>query len=1490
MKTGRKTLSVFMSVLMFALTFVAALVPVSAANDLNNQIAGGVSVVFLNSTDGNLSQTNVFSVDPSDGMSYYVRLINRSNRDATIVAMNNTDKLADSSPVGLVIPADEYVTRRINKSLLGTTDGALYDFSVAYNLADVYDSDGSTIYRFFQPAYIGVWNSSDDSRFIDNSEDSGGNTGFTLAQSEQDIANTFMTDIGIIERAKASTGNRTAHVDFEYNYWIDTTGITKTWETLGFRLFVQKWGDRRQHLQTNDAPGRLSIEGNMGDTSASLSMADLVTSYGGASDWFNYPAADRPWATVGSPCTPHWDGQSSTKYATLWDSGDSAHIRFCGNMWTGSSTSVNPGKIVFTNMQWRKPSIAGSLTTRNVTFTGTINTYIYDKTDLREYIAAIGGVSDFAPMNGRYNTAVWNDYNTALREAMRVLANYKTTQYDVTNAYHNLVTAVSALQDSSNLTRQIVSVTDRVHSGDKSSSVTSSTTRYILAPLGSYSVPHSASAKNIQGINKCTDPVDVNYTTSDTGLNSVGTYDYWSIDFSDLDSVKDSAEQIINKQWCYSADYISSITSAKAEVDGIDTTPYSSSPESQTVVSSAVANLNGLVLAEAAESNHSHVAGDWQLVDPATCTEDGLQAKYCIYCGAKITEEIILSSGHKFSSWEIEQQSNCKEQGLMTRTCQNEGCGRTETEILPIDPTNHKGPSDLRGVIEGNCGNAGYTGDLYCEACGVLVEKGHTVPATNNHSEIPDGSMDGTCIISGYIRYKCTECGNIRTVDTGTDADNHIGTRTTLNQKTASCSEDGYTGDVYCDDCNEIVEHGTVISSTGHTPGEWVVKTEATCGEDGEEVQYCTVCYNIANTRPIYATGKHNYITIKDAKPATCSEEGYTAEIVCSVCSDVQQKSTVIQKTSHTYPADWDEVAEPVCGTPGYKVMHCVTCGEEIAREEIPATTSHEFVYVEGSRFEATCVTEGSEQYKCSKCDYVETRTLSLNPNNHETDETVIIDKIDATCGKDGYTGDICHKCCDVLISFGSVVSKTNNHSWVETSRDESTCITEGAIYYECSVCGNTRIEHLKIDPTNHVNTELRNKVSATCKTAGYSGDLWCSDCNTLIENGVVVPASSHEPGRTVVFRHATCTSDGLVDIYCKHCDEHMDSAVVPATGHTAVIDAAVAPTCTNQGLTQGSHCSSCGIILIGQQTISALGHTAGAWTVINDANCGNEGLREQYCITCGEMLASEVIPVTGEHHYELTESVVSTCSTPGHNLYECSVCGNSITETLSIDPENHEGPEIIVNLVNVTCGADGYTGDKICEACGELLESGVSVPATGLHVYDDGTFITIANKDHNGIKRFSCTGCDEYYDVEIVWTPHTHHGGESGATCTVRAKCTECGQPYGEYNNSKHTGLRNVDAVDATCITAGHGEGVYCDTCLKYVTDPTVIPALGHVDANGDEKCDVCFASVPKVITSENFRCSYCDTYESHQDSPAKFIYAIVHAIVHFLESIFIF
>lgn len=71
---------------------------------------------------------------------------------------------------------------------------------------------------------------------------------------------------------------------------------------------------------------------------------------------------------------------------------------------------------------------------------------------------------------------------------------------------------------------------------------------------------------------------------------------------------------------------------------------------------------------------------------------------------------------------------------------------------------------------------------------------------------------------------------------------------------------------------------------------------------------------------------------------------------------------------------------------------------------------------------------------------------------------------------------------------------------------------------------------------------------------------------------------------------------------------------------HTVVKDEAVAPTCTSDGWTEGSHCSLCGEVFVPQERIPATGHNWGEWTITTPATENSEGVETRTCSKCNEV------------------------------------------------------------------------------------------------------------------------------------------------------------------------------------------------------------------------------------------------------------------------------
>lgn len=87
-----------------------------------------------------------------------------------------------------------------------------------------------------------------------------------------------------------------------------------------------------------------------------------------------------------------------------------------------------------------------------------------------------------------------------------------------------------------------------------------------------------------------------------------------------------------------------------------------------------------------------------------------------------------------------------------------------------------------------------------------------------------------------------------------------------------------------------------------------------------------------------------------------------------------------------------------------------------------------------------------------------------------------------------------------------------------------------------------------------------------------------------------------HEYGDFEILKNPTCTEKGQKGKICKKCGKITEKADIPETGHAPVTDPAVAPTETSDGLTEGSHCGVCGVVLQAQEVIPMLDPTIDPW------------------------------------------------------------------------------------------------------------------------------------------------------------------------------------------------------------------------------------------------------------------------------------------------------
>ena len=108
-----------------------------------------------------------------------------------------------------------------------------------------------------------------------------------------------------------------------------------------------------------------------------------------------------------------------------------------------------------------------------------------------------------------------------------------------------------------------------------------------------------------------------------------------------------------------------------------------------------------------------------------------------------------------------------------------------------------------------------------------------------------------------------------------------------------------------------------------------------------------------------------------------------------------------------------------------------------------------------------------------------------------------------------------------------------------------------------------------------------------------------------------------HSFGEWITLWEVSCEKDGLQLRFCAECHD-TESRSITSTGHREEILAGTAVTCTQDGMTDGSYCVTCGAVLKEQEVIRANGHVMAADPYEEKATCTRSGcVSAEKCAVC---------------------------------------------------------------------------------------------------------------------------------------------------------------------------------------------------------------------------------------------------------------------------------
>ena len=357
-------------------------------------------------------------------------------------------------------------------------------------------------------------------------------------------------------------------------------------------------------------------------------------------------------------------------------------------------------------------------------------------------------------------------------------------------------------------------------------------------------------------------------------------------------------------------------------------------------------------------------------------------------------------------------------------------------------------------------------------------------------------------------------------------------------------------------------------------------------------------------------------------------------------------------------------VIAATCGDKGYTLYTCKTSGCGYSYKD-------NFVNAKGHSYTSvvtapTCTKGGYTTFTCTVCksSYVGNNTATV-AHNYVNDKCTM-------CGAE--KGSMAEGTISFSDTANRTVFNTSQQVWVQNgitvTNDKSTSNVNVADY------SNPARFYANSSLTIKAEGNIT-KIVFNCNTASYANVLKESigSSATVSSNIVTVTLS----GTSDTFKIAKFSAQVRVDSITVTCA----GGAAPSCQHTNKTTlSAVAATCTSTGLTEGQKCAACGVVIVMQTTIPALGHD---WTSADAEN-------SKTCIRCGATDGDKIpteTPDNGETPDDGFIDEIPEFTTPAKDHSECGANDTAIQQ-------------IIRAIINFLRGLIGLP--EQC-ACGEVLK-----------------------------------------------------------------------------------------------------------------------------------------------------------------------------------------
>ena len=603
---------------------------------------------------------------------------------------------------------------------------------------------------------------------------------------------------------------------------------------------------------------------------------------------------------------------------------------------------------------------------------------------------------------------------------------------------------------------------------------------------------------------------------------------------------------------------------------------------------------------------------------PSTCTTTGLtEGKRCTVCGKTTVEQQVVGM-HNIVAGQA-RPATCTTTGLTAgRYCNV--CGETIEAQQVIDALGHT--EEILPAVPATCTTTGLTEGKHCTTCDkdtveqkVVDALGHTEGAV-----VVGNNVAPTCTTDGSYDnvVRCTVCEVELSRETVVvDALGH--TEEILSAVAPTCTTTGLTEGKRCSTCDKVLVAQEVVDALEHTKGAVVVEKQVapTCTTDGsyDNVVRCTVCEVELSRETVVVDDALGHVNNENGACVRCDYSYFTYQLGSNELGEYYDIIKADKSISGDIVIPSTYNGKPIREIRAFTFEYC----HNLTGVIVPDTVN----FIGQSAF--------------GSCDNLQKAVLNNTGTIFTNAFAGCTNLTDVTITNAGYIRDGAFNGCGFAsITIPASVRQVTDEAFIYCNNLAEIKVDTNSQYLKAvddvlySIDGTnlilyapasdgeafvipaevTRIgsaafigcQNLKTILIPNTVTELGtyyNFYGCTSLTSVIIpdnvttiGNAAFTECDNL--TSVTIPASV-----TYINGFAFFNCRNLTDVYFIGTEEEWNTIVIES-GNDALINAtihfieildAVAPTCTETGLTESQYCSTCDKVLVAQEVVDALGH-----------------------------------------------------------------------------------------------------------------------------------------------------------------------------------------------------------------------------------------------------------------------------------------------------------